>query len=141
MAWLAGAPTVHVCCPHASSHSLPIALLFIFYPTSFFMTKGKINPGFLLLIINVQIPFQVKLTFVVNLPAYMNITKAPWTILSDILISATVSTRYLPPSCGSRVWRFSRVAILGMRVFYECVCVCILDGLLELCVCMCVSGY
>lgn len=30
----------------------------------------------------------------VNLPAYMNIIKAPLMILSDILISATVSTRY-----------------------------------------------
>lgn len=65
----------------------------------------------------------------------MNITKAPWNILSDILISATVSTRYLPPSCGSGVWRFSRVAILGVRVcvcFYECV----LNGVF---VYMCVS--
>lgn len=78
------------------------------FPCIFFMSKSL---------------FQVKLTLVVNLPAYMNITKAPRIILSDILISATVSTTYLPPSCGSGVWRFSRVAILGVCVFL-CVSVC-----------------
>lgn len=111
------APTTLFCCPHASSHSLPMARLPMLHPTSHFITKqGKNNTGFLLMV-NVQIPLQVKMTLVVNSPAYMNITKAPWIILSDILISATVSTRYLPPSCCSGVWRFSRVAILGVYVF------------------------
>jgi len=70
-----------------------MAQLSILHPAPHFMTKeGKRKNPVFLLIINVQIPFQVKLTLVVNLPAYMNITKAPWIILSDILISATVST-------------------------------------------------
>lgn len=55
----------------------------------------------------------------------MNITKAPWIILNDILISATVSTSYLPPSCNLGVWRFSRVAIFGSVSISECA----LDGL------------
>ncbi len=115
--------------------------------------KKEKNPG-LLLVINVQIPFQVKLTLVVNLPAYMNTTKAPWIILSDILISATVSTRYLPPSCGSGVWRFSRVAILGVCVslwvcvyvrwaaVFACVCLGKSWGQFKywMCVCECVPG-
>lgn len=118
----------------AAAHPLP--------NTSLHDKKKEENTGFLR-IINVQIPFQVKLTLVVNSPAYMNITKAPWIILSDILISATVSTRYLPPSCGSGVWRFSRVAILGVCVLlcvYVCVCVQLLydqTGLLEV---VCMSG-
>lgn len=100
-----------------------MAQLPIFEPTPHFtITKKKENADFLS-IINVQIPFQFELKLVVNSPAYVNNTKAPWIILSDILISATVSAAYPPPSCCSGVWRFSRVAILGACVFL-CVCGC-----------------
>lgn len=59
----------------------------------------------------------------------MNITKAPWTILSDILISATVNRRYLPLSCGSGGMARFQSGYVGSVSMDVCV-----DGLLEGCV-------